>query len=450
MHQASDAARFDRLPPHSIEAERCLIGSMLLCGEDRETFQLARSLVRRSDFYQTDHQLYFDAILAIADSGRPIDAVIVRDELQKRQLWQQVGADDYLAALLNAVPSAAHGPHYAKIVREKAVGRALIAMVNQVLRDVYTPYQDDDFFIDVAKRLERQAAQLIVSGATDEIVSIGEAAAQLLEAKQSGKVTRLATGFADVDELTGGIPIARFTIIGGKAGMAKSLFARQVSQNNADAGIPVGIVTLEEDAAKIAQNLIANTTGMINNHIAFGRWTSADWRTFIDGVAKLQDLPLYVVDSVERISDIENEITKLAVNRKCRMVIVDHIHLADAESNERREQQVALISKRLKRLAKRLNIAIVGLCQLNRGGDSDHSRKPVLKDLRDSGSLEQDGDLIILLHREDYYRAMRGDTDFDYQLQALVRKNKDGNTAEIPLRFDGDHQRITDWIQETF
>ncbi len=439
-------SQFDRLPPHSIEAERCLVASMLI---ERKAIGDVLPLVDREAFYQTDHQIYFDVISELHRNDKPIDAVIVRAELQNRQKFEEAGGTDYLTTLLYAVPSAAHIMQYAKIVREHYIGRCLIATANDLLRKAYAPFEGEGHYVEMAQKFERRAAALAVSGVLPSIINLNDAIEALRQQKEAGDVRRIPTELVQLDKyIGGGIPVGKWTLIAGQPGMGKSQLAKQIIKNVTEAGRPAALISLEEDRLKIAANMIANITGLNNDHITCAKWGPGDFNAAADAMGE-ERANFHIEDSCERLSEIEATVTQAVLKNNCELVVIDHIHLIDAQVPHRtREQQVALISRTLKMLAKRLDIALIGLCQLNRGGGAqDHSRPPVLRDLRDSGSLEQDGDLILMLHRLDYFHEMELNYTKTNKIDCYVNKQKDGPKAVVPLLFDGDHQRITDWIE---
>jgi replicative DNA helicase len=270
---------------------------------------------------------------------------------------------------------------------------------------------------------------------------LGDIAVEVFEAKEKGHNPRVETGLRDLDRLTGGLRIGGKTILGGKAGMGKSLLLKQIGLNVACRGVRFGIVSVEESRHKIAENTVANVSGIVNNHIAFGKLDPGEWKAFAEAVNGLACVPFFIIDSARRLSSIVAAVHVLRAEYDCQVVGVDHLHIVDgeAERNENREREISRISSELKWLWKDLDVAGIEVAQLNRQGGRD---RPALASLRDSGSLEQDADSVILLHREDYYRGV-GEAD-DHVLEAIVAKNKDGATGTIPLHYDGARQRIGD------
>jgi replicative DNA helicase len=442
LEESISAFPFDRLPPASIEAERCLLGSMMLATTQAD-FELARRVVTREAFYQADHQIIFDVLCDLRDGGRAVDAVLAREELKRRGLWEEIGGGATFADILGSVPSAAHGPHYAKEVREKYALRQIIGLANDVLRDAYAPSRIERA-TELAMESARRFASVASTGRADEIVKLGDAVMDVYDRISNGEVRRVPTGLHDLDDVIGGLAFGRFTQIGGRPGMGKSQLVKQIVRNVADTGRPVGIVTIEETREKIGENCLSAASGVENNHIAFGTVGQEEWSSLADAVQRLARLPVFISDRPVKLHEVEAAVTALAIEHKCEVIAVDYLQCIDADiENENRE--ITKISKALKGSFKRLGVAGIAAVQLNRGNEVQGNRRPTLRDLRGSGSLEQDGDTIILLHRDDYYR--KGDDGFtpDHKLEAIIEKNKDGCTGIVPLWFSGARQTITNW-----
>jgi replicative DNA helicase len=441
----SIARQFDRLPPHSVEAEGCALSALMLCGDDRGTFDLIRAQLRTESFYQADHGIIFDVVCEMADRGKAIDAVLVSQELKRRQLLEDIGGVEYLAHLLRAIPSAAHGPHYAGVVREMAILRGIITASNDALRRCYAPMHGDSA-AGIAAAFADELVSLARTGAAAKFCTLGEALMEVLDAKTSHKSDRIRTGLADVDDMIGGIPLGEFTLIGGRPSMGKSQIAKQVVLNAAAKGDgPCAVVTIEETRHKVAENALSNLSGVENNRIAYGTLGPQDWHEISQAEPKLRKLPVFIDDVPLRLDEVTEAVTVAVLKHKCRLVVVDYLQLIDPGSEETENREITKISRALKGLAKRLNVALIAVCQLNRGNESSGVRRPTLRDLRGSGSLEQDGDLIILLHREDYYRYTEPGYLPNHRLEAIVAKNKKGCVGTVPLHFSGKTQRVTDW-----
>jgi replicative DNA helicase len=298
----------------------------------------------------------------------------------------------------------------------------------------------------MAATLSSELAQLSLMATRSEPVSIGDAVWNVIEEKGNKQnIRRISTGMNALDELIGGLALSRFTIIGAKGGMGKSQLGKQIALNAATAGVKVGIITVEENQEKIAENLLSNASGIENHKIAFGNLHAEDWKQLVDNAApKLASLPIWIDDTSFNISQIVASANKLASKYKCQIIMVDHIHLIDGQRhNATREREVAAISAALKTTFRKLDVAGVAMAQLNRAGEK--GMRPDLTSLRDSGALEQDGDTIILLHREDYYHWKEQNFQADHMLEAIVTKNKDGRQGTALLNFDGATQSVKDW-----
>lgn len=437
----SDLARqFDRLPPHSIEAEMCVIGSMLLAGNERAVLAAIRAEVDEADFFQADHAILFGVIIDLMKRDKSVDAMVIREELSRRQMLEEVGGLEYLAAILSSVPHYANGPQYAETVRSKAVLRRLIAVASDALRNAYAP-QNDLTPSDLCRRFADAAAALSTSGLSDPVTTLGEAAQLVLDRRHSPKVRRIATGINTLDEVIGGLAKSKFTIVGADPRVGKSQLIKQIGLNVATRGIPFGLVTVEEDDQKVAENMIANTSRIPNHKISYGKLTDLEWDEVERGAFKLANLPYFIDDAQHKIGDVVSAIERLATKYKCEVIAVDHIHLITG-NGENREREISEITKAMKAAFKRCNVAGIGAAQLNRGQEA--RQKPILKSLKGTSSLEQDGDLILLLFREDAVRYQEPGYILTRILEVDVAKNKDGRCGAVPLDYSGDYQGVTD------
>lgn len=431
--------QFDRLPPHSTESEMCVLGSMLICGDDaREVFTTVRSDITREHFFQADHQIIFDALNALYDRGDKIDVMIAVEELKRRGVFEEVGGASYLMQLVGAVPTHRYVAQYAKPMKQTYLLRCLIELSNDALRKAYAPA-----FEDVAEGYLRDLAAKaakIASGASANLIhKLGDVAFEILNRPREADQRRIKTGLYELDDLTGGLRLGGKTIIGGRPGMGKSMLLKQILLNIAAAGTAVGLITVEEEKEKVAENMLANQGGVANNRIAFNNLSPPEFDSLLQTAAQMQGLPYFIIDTARRLASIVSSANLLACKYGCRVIGVDHLHIIDGPQGERREREISAISAELKWAWKDLGVAGVEAGQLNRGTDNE---PPTLKSLRESGSLEQDGDLVILLHREDYYRKGEMGYKPNEILHAIVAKNKDGATGTVPLHFDEARQRI--------
>jgi replicative DNA helicase len=439
------AGQFDKLPPHSIASEMCLLASMML---DKEIVDEVRAIVDRDAFFQADHQIIFDAILRMHDAGRPVDSVLLREELIRQQLLDDIGGVQYIAQILNSVPSAAHGVHYAREVAECHKLRELIRASNDTLRRAYGPHKLEDADA-MAADLERAAAAIQHHGTADTVRRLDAIVDEVLAQKRERAETRQCVGLTRLDDLSGGLPIGGHTLVAGGAGMGKSQFIKQIQMNLATAGTPCGLISIEESAHKIGENMLANQSGVPNSSIVYNTLTKSDWLSLDTARKQIVGLPYYVDDVPMKLSAIMASAKRMAKKYGCKVIAVDHQHLIVGDGSaarDNREEELSQISGALKRLWKSLGVAGVVASQVNRNATQGEDTPPELRHLRGSGALEQDGDLIIMLHRPDYYRWKK-DPNFtpNHRLIAYVNKNKGGPVGQVELYFDGDQQAVRDW-----
>jgi replicative DNA helicase len=421
---------YDRVPPQDNDAERCALASLMLANSIEE-FEMIRRHLRGDDFYQADHQIIFDVLAEMRKSGVAIDAITARNALEKKGLLEEIGGSAYIAEVLLSVPSAAHGEHYAKIVREKADLRRCIETSNDLIKAAYSPFDGD-----VAKLTQSAILRLndiASNGKVAHAKSIGEIAIEVIESLDRRDLKRMPTHLKSLDMQIGGLPIGGFSMIAARPGMGKSLVLKNMLLTSAMAGVRTGLVSIEENNNKVGENILSYLSGVNNKRLACGEISTEEWGLLADAAGRASPLPMFVDETPVSIEHVEAAITSLVIRHKCQMIAVDYLQLIDGnEENENRE--ITLVSRRLKACFKRLNVAGLAAVQLNRLSEKSDTKRPSLQCLRGSGSLEQDGDLIILLHSEDYYRRQRGDDFRDNRLLLCIAKNKSGPLADVPMR----------------
>lgn len=435
MHATDDPKSYDRMAPHSIEAEQCLIGSLLLCDGDASIFAEVRAVITSESFFQADHSIIFDAITKMHDAKAKIDAVTLSTALASRGLLEKIGGNPYIVRLFNNVPSFAHAGHYAKILSNKARWRELICIGNAAIKEAFAAREDDAMGeIDgVIAELSSKLARVATEGKLNEVHLLADVIPEVI-AYRGNNTRRCPTKIQSLDNRIHGLTFGEKTILGGKPGMGKSAFIKRLARNLSDE-IPVGIISIEEKRQKIATNFLSGESRVPNNRIEFGIAGPEEWAEVHDAIERLNKLPIYLVDSVRKLSTIIAMANVLVSRHGCRAIFVDHLHIIDGQSqrNDNRNIEISKISAELKWVWKDLNVIGVEAAQLNRAGGRE---RPELASLRDSGSLEADADTVILLHREDYYRKSEPGFEPNNILELLLLKNKHGATANIPLHYD--------------
>jgi replicative DNA helicase len=422
---------FDRLPPHSIEAEMCLLASMML---DKEMVGQVVQIVDRDAFYQADHQIIYDVLVKLYEQNRPIDALILREELIKRGLFEEVGGREYLAAILGSVPSAAHGAHYAGIVREKGMLRQLISASNEILRDAYAPHEQADLVLDKAEKRIFEIAEKKVGGAMTPMEDVLHEVFEMIENRgQRG----LETGFFELDDMLNGLQNGEMIIVAARPSMGKTAIAMNMIEHiSADNRLPAAVFSLEMSKQQLAQRMLCSR-GQIDAHkLRKGLLQSHEYAHLANVVGELAKAPIWVDDSPGlTILDLRAKARRLKLQHDIKCVMIDYMQLMDNPGPESRQQQISEISRGIKAVARELNVPVICLSQLNRASEGRDGHRPRMSDLRESGSIEQDADVIALLHREDYYRMSEPDFQPDNIAEIIIAKQRNGPTGTVKLTF---------------
>jgi replicative DNA helicase len=434
----SVARQFDRLPPHSIEAEMCFLASMML---DREIIGQSIQLIDRESFYQADHQIIFDVLLKLYELNRPIDSVILFEELVKRQLLEEVGGTEYIAQILNCVPSAAHGLHYAGIVREKAMLRQLIGASNDILRDSYAPYEHADVVLDKA---ERRIFEIADKKTTGSISSLGEVAHEVYEMLEEKGRRGLESGFYELDDMLNGMQNGEMLIVAARPSMGKTAFAMNIIEHlAADLQLPCGIFSLEMSKQQLAQRLMCSRANIDAQKVRRGMLNASEFQQLAQTVTGLSKAPIWVDDSAGMTPlELRAKARRLKLKHDVKCLMVDYMQLMYNPGSESRQQEISEISRVVKSVARELNIPVICLSQLNRATEGRDGHRPRMSDLRESGSIEQDADVVMLLHREDYYRMSEPDFQPDNIAEVIVAKQRNGPTGTIKLTFSNKTTRF--------
>jgi len=427
----SIARQFDRLPPQAIEAEMCLIGSMML---DKEVVGQVVQIVDREAFYQADHQILFDILVKLYEQNRSIDAIIVREELAKRQLLEEVGGTPYLAQILSAVPSSAHAAHYAGIVREKSLLRQLISASNDILRDAYAPHEQADLVLDKAEKRIFDIAQKKVGGA---MTPLEDVLVEVFETIESRGQRGIETGFFELDDMMNGLQNGEMVIIAARPSMGKTAFAMNIIEHiSADSRLPTAVFSLEMSKQQLAQRMLCSR-GQIDAHkLRKGMLQAHEYQHLANVVGELAKAPVWVDDSPGlTVLDLRAKARRLKLQHDIKCIMIDYMQLMDNPGPESRQQQISEISRGIKAVARELNVPVLCLSQLNRQSEGRDGHRPRMSDLRESGSIEQDADVIALLHREDYYRMSEPDFQPDNIAEVIIAKQRNGPTGTVKLTF---------------
>jgi replicative DNA helicase len=416
----------------------CFLASMML---DREIIGQSIQLIDRESFYQADHQIIFDVLLKLYELNRPIDSVILFEELVKRQLLEEVGGTEYIAQILNCVPSAAHGLHYAGIVREKAMLRQLIGASNDILRDAYAPYEHADVVLDKA---ERRIFEIADKKTTGSISSLGEVAHEVYEMLEEKGRRGLESGFYELDDMLNGMQNGEMLIVAARPSMGKTAFAMNIIEHlAADLQLPCGIFSLEMSKQQLAQRLMCSRANIDAQKVRRGMLNASEFQQLAQTVTGLSKAPIWVDDSAGMTPlELRAKARRLKLKHDVKCLMVDYMQLMYNPGSESRQQEISEISRVVKSVARELNIPVICLSQLNRATEGRDGHRPRMSDLRESGSIEQDADVVMLLHREDYYRMSEPDFQPDNIAEVIVAKQRNGPTGTIKLTFSNKTTRF--------
>ncbi|HEX5087458.1 MAG TPA: replicative DNA helicase [Nocardioides sp.] len=424
-------------------AEQSVLGAMMI---SKEAIADVSEVLRGVDFYRPSHEMIHDAIIDLYGRGEPADMVTVANELQRRGELQRVGGAPYLHTIASSVPIAANASYYAEIVREKAILRRLVDAGTRIVQFGYAGEGDVDELVDAAeaevyqvtdKRTSEDYAPLseIMGGVLDEIEAIGNRDAGLYG---------VPTGFADLDDLTNGLHAGQMIIVAARPGAGKSTLAldlcRAASIHN---NLTAVFFSLEMTKSEISMRLLSAEARVPLNHLRNGNMSDDDWNKVARKMGEVSSAPFFIDDSPNMtMMEIRSKARRLKQRHDLRLVVIDYIQLmTSGKKVESRQLEVSEFSRQIKLLAKELEVPIIALSQLNRGPEQRADKKPMLSDLRESGSLEQDSDMVILLHREDMYERespRAGEADL------IVAKHRNGPTRELTVSFQGHYSRFVD------
>ena len=433
----------DRVPPQDKAAEQCVLGSMML---SKDAIADVVESVRGADFYFPAHETIYEAILDLYSRGEPADAVTVAAELQRRGELARIGGAPYLHTLIASVPSAANAAYYAAIVREKAVLRRLVEAGTRIAQMGYAADGDVDDVVDRAQAevynvTDRRGSEdyrplsEIMEATLDEIEAIGS---------HGGQLIGVPTGFADLDALTNGLHPGQLVVVAARPGVGKSILALNLARSaSIHHDLTSVIFSLEMSRTEITMRLLAAEARVPLQHMRQGTMTDDDWARLARKMGEVSGAPLFIDDSPNMtLMEIRAKCRRLKQRHDLRLVIVDYLQLmTSGKKVESRQVEVSEFSRNLKLLAKELEVPVVAVAQLNRGPEQRTDKRPMLADLRESGSIEQDSDMVILLHREDAYEresSRPGEADF------IIAKHRNGPTATITVAFQGHYQRFVD------
>ena len=433
---------FQKVPPNNPDAERGTLGAILL---DNNMLHRAMEMLDAGDFYEARNRMIYEAMLQLSEHGEPIDLVTLTNELRRSEKLEKVGGVTYVSALTEAAPIASRIETYARIVREKNLLRSLISISQEIAARAYEDPAEVEEFMDEAEAAIFDVAGKKISPSYYSLHDLVPEAVRQLEAlqKRKGGITGVPTGYKDLDELTGGFQPSDFVVIAGRPGMGKTALALNIARNAAvtsseeseRTGDAVAVFSLEMSRWQVALRLFCAEARLDSRDLRRGFIAKEDWPKLFIAANVLKEARIFVDDTPAlNVLEMKAKTRRLVAEHKVSMVIVDYMQLMRGRQtrDSSREQEIADISRSLKNLAKELNIPVVGLSQLNRAVESREDKRPRLADLRESGAIEQDADLILFLYREKKYKS---DTPVGNMTEVIVGKHRNGPEGMVKLTF---------------
>ena len=433
-----------KVPPHDIEAEQAVIGSMLT---DKDAVVSAIEVLKEDDFYRDDNKAIYSAILNLYNRAEPIDIITVKAELETMGKFEQVGGLEYLAELPEKVPTTANSMKYIKIVEEKSTLRNLIKTANEIIELGYDPTEDVDDIMEGAEKkifnIMQNKNQKGYAAMKDILVDSFTQLEELYNRKQH--ITGVPSGFTDLDYRTAGFHGSDLILIAARPAMGKSAFALNIATNAAvKAKVPVAIFSLEMSKEQMVNRILCSEAMVDSNKVRTGKLEEDDWTKLAEAIGPLSEAEIYIDDTPGiSVMEIRAKCRKLKLEKNIGMVVIDYLQLVQGSNkrNGSREQEISEISRSLKILAKELNVPVIALSQLSRAVEQRPDHRPMLSDLRESGAIEQDADIVMFLYRDDYYNE---DSDKKGIAEVIIAKHRGGSTGTVDLVWLGSYTKFVD------
>ncbi|MBS4196547.1 replicative DNA helicase [Lederbergia citri] len=432
----------DRTPPQNIEAEQAVIGAIFL---EPTSLILASEILLPEDFYRSSHQKIFDVMLKLSETGKAIDLITVTEELAASKMLEDVGGVSYLSEIAVSVPTAANIGYYARIVEEKSLLRRLIRTATNIVTDGYSREDEVEAVLDEAEKHIMEVAQKKNSSAFKNIKDVLVQTYDNIELlhNRKGDVTGIPTGFADLDRMTAGFQRNDLIIVAARPSVGKTAFALNIAQNvGTKTGENVAIFSLEMGAEQLVMRMLCAEGNINAQNLRTGALTDEDWRKLTMAMGSLSNSGIYIDDTPGvRISEIRSKCRRLKQEHGLGMILIDYLQLiqGSGRSSENRQQEVSEISRSLKALARELQVPVIALSQLSRGVEQRQDKRPMMSDIRESGSIEQDADIVAFLYRDDYYDHESENKNI---IEIIIAKQRNGPVGTVQLAFVKEYNKF--------
>ena len=431
-----------KVPPYDLEAEQAIIGSMLT---DKDAVISAIEVLKEEDFYREDNKAIYSAILNLYNRAEPIDIITVKAELESMGKFEQVGGLEYLAELPEKVPTTANAMKYIKIVEEKSTLRRLIKTANEIIELGYNPTEDVEDIMEGAEKkifnIMQDKSQKSYAPIKDVLVESFTQLEELYNRKQH--ITGVPSGFTELDYRTAGFHGSELILIAARPAMGKTAFALNIATNAAVKGnVPVAIFSLEMSKEQLVNRILCSESMVDSNKVRTGKLEEDDWTKLAGTIGPLSEAEIYIDDTPGiNIMEIRAKCRKLKLEKNIGMVVIDYLQLIQGSGKRggSREQEISEISRSLKILAKELNVPVIALSQLSRAAEQRPDHRPMLSDLRESGAIEQDADIVMFLYRDDYYNQ---DSEKKDIAEVIIAKHRGGSTGTVELLWLGSYTKF--------
>ncbi|MBI5752765.1 MAG: replicative DNA helicase [Hydrogenophilales bacterium] len=436
-----------KLPPHSVEAEQSVLGGLLL---ENTAWERIADLITEQDFYRHDHRLIYRHITKLLDGGKPADVVTVSESLENSNELTTVGGLAYLGALAQNTPSAANIRRYAEIVRDRAILRGLVEVGTAIADSAYNP--SGRSAAELLDEAEGKVFKIAEAGARGKqgfmelqplLTQVVERIDMLFQRDNPSDITGIPTGFVDLDRMTSGLQPGDLVIVAGRPSMGKTAFSLNIAENVAlDSGLPVAVFSMEMAGTQLVMRMMGSVGKLDQHKVRTGRLQDDDWQRLTYAVGKLNDAPLYIDESAA-LTALDLRARARRLHRQCGklgLIVIDYLQLMSGSSpGENRATEISEISRGLKALAKELDVPVVALSQLNRSLEQRPNKRPVMSDLRESGAIEQDADVILFIYRDEVYNPETPEKGIS---EIIIGKQRNGPIGTVRLAFQGEYTRF--------
>jgi replicative DNA helicase len=437
------SSQLDKIPPQNIEAEMAVLGAMLI---DEDIIPEILEIIEEDSFYKEEHKIIFSSIVSLFDARKKVDILTVAEDLGKRKVLEKVGGSAYLATLAEFVPTSANATYYARIVKEKSILRSLINNATAIVSLAYKEEEDVNAILDKAEKMIFEISDRRVEGGYVHIKEIIKDGIELIEALYHKKshITGIPTGFTDFDTRTAGLQKGDLIIVAGRPSMGKSAFVTSIAEHVAvEEKLPVAFFSLEMSKEQLMQRFLCSQAKVDIHKLRTGFLSPSEWPLLTSAAGKLSEAPIYIDDTPAiNIFELRAKARRLKSHHDIQLLIIDYLQMIrGVRRGESRQQEISEISQALKSLAKELNIPLIAVSQLSRAVESRADHRPQLSDLRESGAIEQDADLVILLLREEYYNPTPENKGI---AEIIIAKQRNGPVGSVYLTFMKEYMKFAD------